>query len=68
MDDYPYCSIGADGWLRCDGLHRPSFPTLSRDVLRRFGYTESPSYHGRLYCEFEHGHCEVRMDIPLHPS
>jgi hypothetical protein len=42
MDDYPYTSLGADGWFRCDGLHRPGFPTLLRDVLHHFGYTGFP--------------------------
>ena len=68
MDDYPYASLGADGWLRCDGLHRPGAPTLLRDVLRRVGYTESPSYRGRPYREMGRGRCEVRVDIPPHPS
>jgi hypothetical protein len=49
MDDYPYATLGADGWFRCDGLHRPGFPTLLRDVLHRFGYTGLPAYHGRPY-------------------
>jgi hypothetical protein len=30
MDDYPYATIGADGWFRCDGLHRPGFPPCFR--------------------------------------
>jgi hypothetical protein len=30
MDVYPYVTLGADGWFRYDGLHRPSFPTLLR--------------------------------------
>jgi len=68
MDDYPYATLGADGWLRCDGLHRPGFPLLLRDVLRRFGYTGSPSYRGRLYREFGRGCCEVHVDVPPHPS
>jgi hypothetical protein len=33
IDDYPYAILGANGWFRCDGLHRPGFPTLLRDVL-----------------------------------
>jgi hypothetical protein len=40
---------------------------MLRDVLHHFGYTESPSYHGCLYREFGHGHCEVHMDIALLP-
>jgi hypothetical protein len=39
---------GADGWFRCDRLHRPGFPTFLRDVLYRFGYTGIPTYCGRL--------------------
>jgi hypothetical protein len=35
MDDYPYATIGVNGWLRCDGLHRPGFPTLFQDMLHR---------------------------------
>jgi hypothetical protein len=68
MDDYPYTTIGADGWLRCERLHRPGFPTLFRDVLRRFGHTETPTYRGRLYREFGCGRCEVHMDVSGHPS
>jgi hypothetical protein len=46
MDDYPYDTLGADDWLRCDGLHHPGFLTLLRDVLRHFGHTGTPVYHG----------------------
>jgi hypothetical protein len=28
MDDYPYATLRANEWFRCDGLHRPRFPTL----------------------------------------
>jgi hypothetical protein len=49
MDDYPYATHGADGWFRCDGLHRPGFPTLLQDVLHRFDYTRFPMYYGRPY-------------------
>jgi hypothetical protein len=58
MDDYPYVTLGADGWLRCDGLH----------VLHRFAHTGTPVYHGRPYCEFRCGRCKVHVDIPAHPS
>jgi hypothetical protein len=68
MDDYPYATLGADGWLRCDGLHRPAFPILLRDVLHRFGYTGTPAYSGRLYCEFGRSRYEVHVDIPTHHS
>jgi cell division protein FtsB len=27
----------------------------------------TPTYHGRLYREFRHGHCEVHVDILAHP-
>jgi hypothetical protein len=49
MDDYPYATHGADGWFRCDELHRPGFPILLRDVLHRLGYTGLPAYHGHPY-------------------
>jgi hypothetical protein len=68
MDDDPYATFEADGWLRCDGLHRPGFPTLLRDVMHRFGYSETPAYHGRPYHEFGHGCCEVHVDVLAHPS
>jgi hypothetical protein len=68
MDDYPYATLGADGWLRRDGLHHPGFPTLLRDVLHHFGHTETPTYHGRPYREFGRRHCEVHVDILAHPS
>jgi hypothetical protein len=68
MEDYPNASLGADGLLCCDGPHRPGFPTLLRDVLRCFGFTEAPSYNGCLYHEFGRGGCEVHLDIPPHPS
>jgi hypothetical protein len=68
MDNYPYATLGADGWLRCDGLHRPSFPTLLQDVLHHFGHTETPAYCGRMYRQFGRGRCEVYVDILAHPS
>jgi hypothetical protein len=68
MNDYPYATLGADRWLRCDGLHRPGFPTFLWDVLHRFGYTGTPVYCGRLYREFRRGCCEVHVDVPTHPS
>jgi hypothetical protein len=69
MDDYPYAVLGADGWLCCDRLcHRPSFPTLLRNVLYHFSFTRTPTYHGRLHREFSHGNHEVHVDIPSHPS
>jgi hypothetical protein len=52
MDDYPYATLGADGWFRCDGMHRPGFPTLLRDVLHRFGYTGLPACHSYPYHQF----------------
>jgi hypothetical protein len=57
MNNYPYAVLGADGWLRCDGLHHLGFRILLRDVLHYFGYTGGPAYRGRLYREFRHGHC-----------
>jgi hypothetical protein len=48
MDDYPYATLRADGWLRCDGLHRLDFSTLFWDVLHHFGHTGTPTYHGHL--------------------
>jgi hypothetical protein len=68
MDYYPYATHGADGWFRCDGLHRPGFPTLLRDVLHRFGYTGLPVYYGRPYRQFGLGHCMVHVDVPAHPT
>jgi hypothetical protein len=68
MDDYPYATLGADGWLRCNGMHHPIFPTLLRDVLHRFSHAEAPAYHGHPYREFRHGRCEIHVDIPAHPS
>jgi hypothetical protein len=68
MDDYPYATIGADGWFRCDGLHCPGFPTLLRDVLHRFSYTGLPAYHGRPYHQFGLGCCKVHVDILAHPT
>jgi hypothetical protein len=68
MDDYPYATLGANGWFRCDGLHCPGFPTLLRDVLHRFGYTGLPAYRGRPYCQFRLGRCKVHVDIPAHPT
>jgi hypothetical protein len=63
MDDNPYTTHGADGWLRCDGLHHPGIPTLLQDVLHRFSHTRTPAYRGRPYHEFMRGRCEVHMDI-----
>jgi hypothetical protein len=68
MDDYPYATIGANGWLRCNGLHRLGFPTLFRFVLHRFGHTGTPAYWGRPYREFRCGHYEVHVDVLAHPS
>jgi hypothetical protein len=68
MDDYPYTTLGADGWFHCDGLHRPGIPTLLQDVLHRFGYTGLPAYHGRPYHQFGLGRCKVHVDIPAHPT
>jgi hypothetical protein len=68
MDDYPYATLRTDRWLQCDGLHRPGFPTLLRDMLHRFGYMGTAAYRGHPYREFMRGHCEVHMDIPAHPS
>jgi hypothetical protein len=68
MDNYPYATLEANGWLRCDGLHRPGFPTLFRDVLHRFGHTGTPAYHGHPYREFGRGRCEVHVYVTAHPS
>jgi hypothetical protein len=56
-----------DGWLHCDGLHRPGFTTLLWDVLHHFDYKEWPLYRGLTYHEFGRGRCEVHVDIPLNP-
>jgi hypothetical protein len=68
MDDYPYTTLGVDGWFRCDGLHRPGFPSLLRDVLHRFGYTGFLAYHGRPYHQFGLVRWKVHVDIPAHPT
>jgi DNA-binding transcriptional MerR regulator len=68
MDDYPYATLGADGWFRCDGLHRPGFPTLLRDVLHHFGYTGFPVYRGRPYRQFGLRCYKVHVDILTHPT
>jgi hypothetical protein len=68
MDDYPYATLGANGWFRCDGLHRPGFSTLLWDVLHHFGYTGTPTYHGHPYHQFGLGCCKVHVDIPGHPT
>jgi hypothetical protein len=68
MDDYPYVTLRANGWLCCDELHRPGFPTLLWDVLHHFGYTGTPAYYGHSYREFGRGCCEVHVDILAHPS
>jgi hypothetical protein len=66
MDDYPYATLRADRWFRCDGLHRPGFPTPLRDVLHHFGYTGLPAYRGRPYHQFGLGRCKVHVDILTH--
>jgi hypothetical protein len=68
MDDYPYATLRANGWFRCDGLHRPGFPTLLQDVLHHFGYIGLPAYHGRPYHQFGLGRCKIHVDIPAHPT
>jgi hypothetical protein len=68
MDDYPYATLRAIGWYRCDGLHRPGFPTLLRDVLHRFSYTGTSMYRGRTYREFGRECCNFYVDISAHPS
>jgi hypothetical protein len=68
MIDYPYATLRADGWFRCDGLHRPDFPTLLRDMLHHFGYTRIPAFHGCPYRQFGLGHYKVHVDIPAHPT
>jgi hypothetical protein len=68
MDDYPYATLGADGWFCCDGLHRPGFPTLLWDVLHHLSYVGLPAYHGHPYHQFGLGRCKVHVDIPAHPT
>jgi hypothetical protein len=68
MDDYPYATLGADGWFRCDGLHHPGFPTLLRDVLHHFNYMGFPAYRGCPYRQFGVGRCKVHVDVPAHPT
>jgi NADPH-dependent ferric siderophore reductase len=68
MDDYPYATLGAGRWFRCDGLHRPRFPTLLQDVLHWFGYTGLLMYRGHPYRQFRLEHCNVHVDIMAHPT
>jgi hypothetical protein len=68
MDDYAYATLEADGWFRCDGLHRPMFPTLIRDVLHHFGYTGLPVYRSRSYHQFRLERCKVHVDILAYPT
>jgi hypothetical protein len=68
MDNYPYATLEADGWIHYDGLHHLGFPTLFWDVLHCFSHTGTPSYRGRLYREFGRGRCEVHVDVPAQPS
>jgi hypothetical protein len=68
MDAYPYATLGANVWFCCDGMQRPSFPTLLWDVLHRFGYTGTLTYHGRPYHQFRRGHCKVHVDNLAHRS
>jgi chromosome segregation ATPase len=48
MDDYPYATLGADRWFRCDGLHRPGFPTLLQDGLHRPGLQKNARLETRI--------------------
>jgi hypothetical protein len=68
MDDYPYATLGADRWFRCDRLHRPGFPTLLWDMLHCFGYAGLPAYRGLAYRQFGLGRYKVHVDIPAHPT
>jgi hypothetical protein len=68
MDDYPYATLGANGWFCCDGLHRPSFRTLLWDMLHHFGYTGILAYRGRSYRQFGLRRCKVHVNIPTHPT
>jgi hypothetical protein len=68
MDDYPYATLGADGWFCCDGLHRTRFLSLLRDVLHRFSYTGLSVYRGCPYHQFGLGRYKVHVDIPAHPT
>jgi hypothetical protein len=68
MDDYPYATLGANGWFCCDGLHCPRFPTLLRDVLHCFSYMGLSTYRGRPYHQFGLGCCKVHVDILVHPT
>jgi hypothetical protein len=68
MDDYPYATLGADGWFRCDRLHHPGFLTLLWNVLHHFSYTGLSMYRGRPYHQFRLWCCRVHVDIPAHPT
>jgi hypothetical protein len=66
MDDYPYATLGADGWFCCDGLHHQGFLTLLRGMLHRFGYTGISAYRGHSYRQFGLGRCKVHVEISAH--
>jgi hypothetical protein len=66
MNDYPYATLGTDGWFCCDGLHCPGFLTLLWNVLHRFGYTGLSAYRGCPYHQFGLGRCKVHVEIPAH--
>jgi hypothetical protein len=68
MDGYPYATLGADRWFRCDELHHLGFPTMLRDVLYCFGYMCLPTYHGHLYHQFGLERCKVHVNILAHPT
>jgi hypothetical protein len=68
MDNYPYATLGADGWFHCDRLHRPGFSTLLQDMLHCFGYIGIPVYRGRPYHQFGLECCKVHVNILTHPT
>jgi hypothetical protein len=42
MDDYPYATLGADGWFHSDRLHHQGFPTLLWAGPRQHRYHIAP--------------------------
>jgi hypothetical protein len=65
MDNYLHYRVGPDGWLYTDRLHRPGVPRFLWHVFQHFSYEVKPEYRGRATCEFQLGHYEVHVDVPI---
>jgi hypothetical protein len=68
MDNYPYATLGADGWFRCDRLHNPDFPTLLQNVLHCFGYMRTPRVPWPPVPSVRAWALKVLVDILTHPT